>query len=48
MSLLNAERIVHDILRLVDAQDQATFAELDRTCPAPRAPETGRPPAHLQ
>ena len=24
MRLLNAERIVHDILRLVDAQDQAS------------------------
>jgi hypothetical protein len=33
MSLLNAERIVHAILRLVDAQDQATFAELDRRAP---------------
>ena len=33
MSLLNAERIVHAILRLVDAQDQATFAELDRHVP---------------
>ena len=30
MGLLNAERIVHAILRLVDAQDQATFVELDR------------------
>jgi hypothetical protein len=33
MSLLNAERIVHAILRLVDAQDEATFAELDRLVP---------------
>ena len=31
--MLNAERIVHDILRLVDAQDQATFVELDRRVP---------------
>ena len=33
MSLLKAERIVHAILRLVDAHDQATFAELDRHAP---------------
>ena len=33
MRLLNAERIVHDVLRLVDAQDQATFVELDRHAP---------------
>ena len=33
MRLLNAERIVYDILRLVDAQDQATFAELGRRVP---------------
>ena len=32
-SLLNAERIVNAVLRLVDAQDQATFAELDRHVP---------------
>jgi hypothetical protein len=37
MRLLNAERIVHAILRLVDAQDQATFAELDRHVPGFRA-----------
>jgi hypothetical protein len=37
MSLLNAERIVHAILRLVDAQDEATFAELDRHVPGFRA-----------
>ena len=33
MRLLNAERIVNAILRLVNAQDQATFAELDRHAP---------------
>ena len=33
MSLINAERIVNDVLRLVNAQDQATFAELDRHAP---------------
>ena len=33
MRLLNAERIVNDVLRLVDARDQATFAELDRQVP---------------
>jgi hypothetical protein len=33
MRLLNAERIVHAVLRLVNAQDQATFAELDRHVP---------------
>jgi hypothetical protein len=33
MSLLNAERIVNDVLRLVNAQDQATFVELDRHVP---------------
>ena len=33
MRLLNAERIVNAILRLVDAQDQATFIELDRHVP---------------
>ena len=33
MRLLNAERIVNAILRLVDAQDQATFVELDRHVP---------------
>jgi hypothetical protein len=37
MSLLNAQRIVNAILRLVDAQDQATFAELDRHVPGFRA-----------
>ena len=30
MSLLNADCIVHAVLRLVDAEDEATFAELDR------------------
>jgi hypothetical protein len=33
VSLLNAERIVHAILRLVDTQDEATFVELDRHAP---------------
>jgi hypothetical protein len=33
MRLLNAERIVNDVLRLVNAQDQATFADLDRHVP---------------
>jgi hypothetical protein len=26
MGLLNAERIVHDVLQLVNAQDEATFS----------------------
>ena len=33
MKLLNAERIVNAVLRLVNAQDQATFIELDRHAP---------------
>lgn len=33
MGLLNAERIVNDVLRLVNAQDQATFVELARHAP---------------
>ena len=33
----NAHRIVYDILRLVDARNQATFAELDQYVPGFRA-----------
>jgi len=33
----NAHRIVYDILRLVDARNQATFAELDQDVPGFRA-----------
>jgi hypothetical protein len=48
MRLLNAERIVNDVLRVVNAQDEATFVELDRHVPGFHAvPETGRPPARL-
>ena len=37
MRMSNAERIVHDVLWLVNAQDQATFVELDRQVPGFRA-----------
>jgi hypothetical protein len=37
MRMSSAERIVHDVLRLVNAQDQATFVELDRRVPGFRA-----------
>jgi hypothetical protein len=47
MRLINAERIVRDILRLVDAEDQATFVELDRHAPGfhARRKRDGRQPA---
>lgn len=37
MSLLNADCIVHAVLRLVNAEGEATFAELDRGPASTRA-----------